>query len=57
MNHTPKLGEIKASERKKRLEAALKRNVLRRKEQSNQRNESNNQPSTTERGTTNDNVR
>ena len=57
MNLPPKLGEIKASERKKRLEGALKRNMLRRKEQSNQRNESNNQPSTTERGTNDDNVR
>ncbi|WP_350332470.1 hypothetical protein [Candidatus Bodocaedibacter vickermanii] len=57
MNHPTKLSEIKASERKKRLEAALKRNMLRRKEQSNQRNESNNQPINTERGINNDNVR
>ena len=57
MNHPTKLSEIKASERKKRLEAALKRNMLRRKEQSNQRNESNNQSINTERGINNDNVR
>lgn len=57
MNHPTKLGEIKASERKKRLEAALKRNMLRRKEQSNQRNEPNNQPINTERGINDDNVR
>jgi hypothetical protein len=57
MNHPTKLAEIKASERKKRLEAALKRNMLRRKEQSNQRSESNTQTNTTERSINDDNVR
>lgn len=57
MNHPSKLDATKASEKKKRLEAALKRNMLRRKEQSNQRNESNNQPINTERGINDDNVR
>jgi hypothetical protein len=57
MNHPTKLDEIKASERKKRLEAALKRNMLRRKEQSNQRSESNTQTNTTERSINDDNVR
>ena len=57
MNHPTKLGETKASARKKRLEAALKRNMLRRKEQSSQRNQSINQPINTERGINDDNVR
>lgn len=57
MNNSKKPVDTKASEKKKRLEAALKSNMLRRKEQSNQRSQTNDQFNKTERGITNDNVR
>jgi hypothetical protein len=57
MNNSPKSGDFKASEKKKRLEAALKRNMLRRKEQSNQRSQVDRTITNIERGLNNDNVR
>jgi hypothetical protein len=57
MNNSTKSGDLKASEKKKRLEAALKRNMLRRKEQSNQRSQSDNPTTKIERSINDDNVR
>lgn len=57
MNNPTKSADLKASEKKKRLENALKRNMLRRKEQSNQRNQSDKQLNKIERDLNDDNVR
>jgi hypothetical protein len=57
MNNSTKSGDLKASEKKKRLETALKRNMLRRKEQSNQRSQADSKLTNIERGLNNDNVR
>lgn len=56
MNIPTKSAASKASENQKRLEAALKRNILRRKEQVNQRNHSHTTLNKNERGINHDNV-
>lgn len=57
MNNPTKIATSKAEDRKKRLEAALKRNILRRKAQASQRSQTEAQPIVkTERGPSDDNV-
>lgn len=58
MNNPGKSDVLKASEKKQRLEEALKRNILRRKKQINQRSQALKTPvNKSERDINNDNVR
>ncbi len=56
MHNPTKSAVLKASEKQKRLEAALKRNMLRRKEQVNQRHRAQATFNKNERGINHDNV-
>lgn len=56
MHNPTKSAVLKTSEKQKRLEAALKRNMLRRKEQVNQRHQAQATLNKNERGINHDNV-